>query len=63
MSGNKDLMGLIFWMDNFKKVCLEVYFEGKQEFFKEKCYIMVVIFKERIEKLNGKYFIFFILKL
>lgn len=54
MSGNKDLMGLVFWMDNSKKARLEAYLEGKQELSKEKRHIMAAISKERIEKSNGK---------
>lgn len=55
MSGNKDLMGLIFWMDNSKKARLEAYLEGKQELSKEKRHIMAAILKERTEKSNGKH--------
>jgi len=55
MSGNKDLMGLIFWMDNSKKARLEAYLKGKRELSKEKRHIMAAILKERTEKSNGKH--------
>lgn len=53
MSGNKDLMGLVYWMDNSKKARLEAYLEGKREVSKEKRHIMAAVSKERIQKSSG----------
>ncbi len=43
MSGNKDLMGLVFWMDNSKKSRLEAYMKGKQKLSKEKLHLMALL--------------------
>ena len=43
MSGNKDLMGLVFWMDNSKKSRLEAYLQGKQKIPKEKLHLMTLL--------------------
>jgi len=43
MSGNKDLMGLVFWMDNSKKSRLEAYLKGQQKLSKEKLHLMTLL--------------------
>ncbi len=56
MSGNKDLMGLVFWMDNSKKSRLEAYLKGKQKLSKEKLHLMTLL-KDKATSNNQNGFI------